>query len=314
MLLLRRRARARAPAARGDRRATIRRPPGPGGVAAAAGSGAGAGRRTPKAQGEKAERKIRRLTQALGTVRELDVTVQLLDELAAGRRAAAPRPRGCPGARDRRARRAPRRRCSSGCEQVNTDKLDRRLEAVADRRRGRRLEPSGARRWRPGSAQRVKRLRQRRSQTAGQMYAPEQLHAVRIADQEAALRARAHRRRAASPRRGRSSARSSAPRTRSAGCTTCRCSSSTSPRCRRCRRRAAAPHDGGLEVIAATLEDECRHLHGRYVSGRRRCSKLLDACTATVVPQLARSTPAGAAAAEDGRAPRPRAARSRGAR
>src|SRR4029078_2795155 len=30
----------------------------------------------------KAERKIRRLTQALGTVRELDVTLHLIDELA----------------------------------------------------------------------------------------------------------------------------------------------------------------------------------------------------------------------------------------
>ena len=33
---------------------------------------------------KKAERKIRRVTQALGTVREMDVTVQILDEFARG--------------------------------------------------------------------------------------------------------------------------------------------------------------------------------------------------------------------------------------
>ena len=40
---------------------------------------------TPGVKGTKAKKargKIRRLTQALGTVRELDVTLQLLDELA----------------------------------------------------------------------------------------------------------------------------------------------------------------------------------------------------------------------------------------
>ena len=53
-------------------------------------------------------------------------------------------------------------------------------------------------------------------------------------------------------------------------------------------RRGA--HDGGLKVIARTLADECRHLHGRYIKQVPALLQLLDTCTETVLPQLARST------------------------
>src|SRR4029453_9570011 len=78
----------------------------------------------------KAERKIRRVTQALGTVPEMDVTVQILDEFARGPR--IPRDaledgRGHVIAeRDRR-----RATMLERLRRVNTAKLSRRLEEVS---------------------------------------------------------------------------------------------------------------------------------------------------------------------------------------
>ena len=51
-------------------------------------------------------------------------------------------------------------------------------------------------------------------------------------------------------------------------------------------RRGA--HDGGLKVIAGSLADECRHLHGRYVKQAPALIQLLETCTETILPQLAR--------------------------
>src|SRR5688572_16524791 len=79
----------------------------------------------------KARRKIRRLTRALGTVRELDVTTHLLDEMAqAGTlpRTALEEVRGHVVAeRDRR-----RAVMLERLAEVDTDKLGRRLAAVAE--------------------------------------------------------------------------------------------------------------------------------------------------------------------------------------
>ena len=81
-------------------------------------------------RGRKAERKVRRVTEALGTVREMDVTVQVLDELA--RRPKVPRDaledvRGHVLAERERRREIMLERLRD----VNTAKLSRRLEEVA---------------------------------------------------------------------------------------------------------------------------------------------------------------------------------------
>ena len=78
----------------------------------------------------KAQRKIRRLTQALGTVRELDVTLHLIDELAD--RPGIPRP----ALTDVRAQvieeREKRRAVMlERVDKVNVHKLNRRLREVA---------------------------------------------------------------------------------------------------------------------------------------------------------------------------------------
>jgi CHAD domain-containing protein len=47
------------------------------------------------------------------------------------------------------------------------------------------------------------------------------------------------------------------------------------------------PPDGGLEIIARLLEDECRHLHARYVSGVPAMHHVIEITRTAVVPQLA---------------------------
>src|SRR5579859_1225379 len=78
----------------------------------------------------KAERKIRRLTQALGTVRELDVTLHLIDELAD--RPGIPRP-ALADVRAEVIEEREKRRATmlDRIGKVNVHKLSRRLREVA---------------------------------------------------------------------------------------------------------------------------------------------------------------------------------------
>ena len=45
--------------------------------------------------------------------------------------------------------------------------------------------------------------------------------------------------------------------------------------------------DGGLAIISRALEDECRHLHARYVAAMPRLIEVIEATRAVVVPDLA---------------------------
>src|SRR3954469_10813974 len=80
-------------------------------------------------KGGKAQRKIRKLTEALGTVRELDVALHLIDELA--ERPAVPRPAlaevRAQVIEEREARRAV---MLKRLDEVNSEKLERRLLTV----------------------------------------------------------------------------------------------------------------------------------------------------------------------------------------
>lgn len=126
----------------------------------------------------KAERKIRRLTRALGTVRELDVALRLLDGL--DRDADLPRTALDAVRAHVVAEREHRRSAMvDRLEGVNVRKLGRRLASVAAA-----LGQSDNDRWRDvllaRLTKRAERLRQA-VEEAGQMYGPERLHAVRIA-------------------------------------------------------------------------------------------------------------------------------------
>lgn len=234
----------------------------------------------------KAERKIRNLTQALGTVREMDVTVQILDEFAQTnelpRNALEDVRAHVIAERDRR-----REVMLHRLRHLNTEKLNRRLEEASIV-----AALVNSAEWRHALTarvgQRVKRLRQA-IQSAGQMYAAEQLHAVRIDTKKlryaleliadariAAVRPLVNTLKRAQDTLGKlhdlqvieqhvAAVQALPP-----------------------ARRGA--HDGGLKVIARTLADECRHLHGRYIKQVPALLHLLDTCTETVLPQLARST------------------------
>lgn len=212
----------------------------------------------------KARRKIRKLTEALGTVRELDVTLHLIDEL--GERPGIPRPalsevraEVMEAREDRRAVMLKR------LEAVETTKLAHRLAAV---RRAVATAPAGAHPWRAALAVRIARRARRLEKAigeAGQIYAPEGLHHVRIAAKKLRY------------------ALEIADET---GAVPCRDVVRTIKRVQDTLGRlhdlqvlqhhaaavGAAPRhrrttpDAGLAILARMIEDECRLLHGRYVA------------------------------------------------
>ncbi len=236
-------------------------------------------------RGRKAERKIRRVTRALGTVREMDVTMQILDELA--------RSPGTPrnaledvrahvlAERDRR-----REMMLERLERVNTSKLSRRLQEVA-------VDLSSAEpgKWREVLSTRLGRRAKRLAaaiQAAGQMYTPDRLHEVRIATKklryalELATDARV------------ASARPLVGTLKRAQETLGRLNDlhvilghvaivQAHPPARK------GATDGGLDVIGRTLEEECRHLHARYIKQVPALVDLAEVCRTRVLTQLATS-------------------------
>ena len=207
----------------------------------------------------KAQRKLRRLTQALGAVRELDVTLHLIDELAERR--------GIPklALADVRAHvieERERRRAvmDQRLGQVNTAKLKRRLQSVRDALGN----PTPGHNWRAVLALRIAR-RARRLQRAidhaGQVYAAQALHDVRIAAKKL---------------------RYALEIADESGGAPCALPLRTIKRLQDTLGRlhdlqvlqhhvaiVAATHrrssDAGLGVLSRLIEDECRHLHGRYI-------------------------------------------------
>src|SRR5579872_2170429 len=211
----------------------------------------------------KAERKIRRLTQALGTVRELDVTLHLIDELA--ERPGIPRP----ALADVRAevieeRETGRATMLDRIGKVNIDKLSRRLREVAQAVGT--SSPNHA--WRAALAPRIVRRARRLEKTidqAGKIYAVEALHDVRIAAKKL---------------------RYSLEIADETGAAPCVVAVRTIKRVQETLGRlhdlqvlqhhiadvAAAPRsrraipDAALATLSRLIEDECRQLHGRYVA------------------------------------------------
>lgn len=211
----------------------------------------------------KAQRKIRRLTQALGAVRELDVTLHLIDEL--GERPGVPRP----ALADVRAlviedRERRRFVMLERLEDVDSDKLARRLEAV----RQALLHPTPGHNWRAALGLRIAKRARRLDKAidhAGQIYAAEALHEARIAAKKL---------------------RYSLEIADESGAAPCGETLRVIKRVQDALGRlhdlqvlqhhvaavGAAPRgrrstpDAGLAVLSRLIEDECRHLHGRYVA------------------------------------------------
>jgi len=129
------------------------------------------------------ERKVRKITQALGPVRELDVALEILDEIEArgeAPRAALARLRQAV-AREREVLQAEMRRRLDACD---LDTLRKRALGVArrhghDKTRASR-DPEQLLRAHARAARRAERLRTA-IRNAGSLYLPDRLHDVRIA-------------------------------------------------------------------------------------------------------------------------------------
>jgi CHAD domain-containing protein len=235
----------------------------------------------------KAQRKIRRLTQALGSVRELDVTLHLIDEL--GERPGVPRPAlaevRAHVIEDREER---RKVMLERLEDVDTDKLGRRLEAV----RQALLHPTPGHNWRAALALRIAKRGRRLDkaiEAAGQIYAPESLHQVRIAAKKL---------------------RYSLEIADESGVVPCAPTLRAIKRVQDALGRlhdlqvlqhhvaavGAAPRprrstpDAGLGVLSRLIEDECRHLHGRYVVSQLSLREAVEAARRDIPVRLTAGT------------------------
>lgn len=211
----------------------------------------------------KANRKIRRLTQALGTVRELDVTLHQIDELAERSdipRVALAEVRALVMEERERRRAVMLHRLDA----VDAAKLARRLETV----RQSLMKPASTHAWRPALAGRIARRARRLERAidaAGQIYEPEGLHQVRISAKKLRYALEIADESGAAP-----------------GAQALRTIKRVQDALGRLHdlqvlqhhvaavgaapRKGRSTPDAGLAVLARMIEDECRHLHGRYVA------------------------------------------------
>lgn len=229
---------------------------------------------------DKASRKIRRLTRALGTVRELDVTIQLLDQMATEHLPRA-------AVEDVRARvladREQRRKVMlTRLERVNADKLERRLASVAEA-----LQECEHEGWREALASRVTKRAGRLAEAidaAGQLYAPDRLHRVRIAAKKlryglelAAESGAAH---AAAHVRAIKRVQELLGRLNDLQVlqTHVAAVQAEPPRGR------ASVH--ALDALSRYIEDQCRYLHGRYIASVPALRDTCEAVRDTIAPSL----------------------------
>jgi CHAD domain-containing protein len=231
----------------------------------------------------KARSKIRRLTTALGTVRELDVTIQLLDELVADESLPRPALEDVRGRviTERDARRAV---MLKRLGHVNLPKLDRRLASAGDV-----VAESRSEAWRDALGARL--LKRSKALTvamtaAGHIYAPEQLHQVRIAAKKLRyaleLAFDAGIKLASAPVRVVKRAQDTLGRLHDLQVLQSHVAAIQA------QPSGRSLPDGGLEIVSRALEDECRHLHARYVAAIPKLTDVVDTTRTVVVPQLAR--------------------------
>ncbi len=230
----------------------------------------------------KALGKIRRLTTALGTVRELDVTLQIIDELVADETLPRPALEDVRGrvVTERDARRAV---MLKRLDHVNLAKLDRRLGSASEV-----LAETGSEAWRDAlGARLLKRSKALATAmaAAGHMYAPEQLHQVRIAAKKLRyameLAFDAGVKSASAPVRAVKRAQDTLGRLHDLQVLQLHVAALQAQPVDR------SLSEGGLAIVNRALEDECRHLHARYVAAMPKLTEVVETTRTVVVPQLA---------------------------
>jgi CHAD domain-containing protein len=248
-------------------------------------------------RGRKLERTVRRLTRALGPVRELDVALETLEALTAGGDA----PRGAI-AKLRQVVRQERLRLHvemcSRVARVDLDKLRRRAAAAASKghaqtARGRMRDPKRAAEARVRAARRAVRLRETIDNAAG-IYLPDRLHEVRIAVKK--LRYAMEVSRELSGSRGYARIRTLKESQDLLG--RMHDHEVLIARVRGVQGSSQAPNlrvSGDLDQLVRRLETECRQIHGQYMALRKKLLAICDhtaAMLAPVVGSAARSSSA----------------------
>jgi CHAD domain-containing protein len=135
--------------------------------------------------GRKISRRLRKITARLGTVRELDVLLIQIDELHVSGRSGS-RGLGRVGVRVSKARDEARKRLSEELPTSEMARLARKLERIGDElaQKERVSSKATVRNWRWAIEARVAKRAARLGaamSTAGALYLPDRLHAVRIA-------------------------------------------------------------------------------------------------------------------------------------
>lgn len=235
----------------------------------------------------KTRKTIRKITRALGAVRELDVALGLIDELAAQDDISRPALQEVrlhvAGQRERR-----RDEMLASLAAVDITKLDRRLEKLAV---GAAEDPAGS--WRDALARRLLKRAKRLAESvnaAGQLYAPDQLHRVRIDAKKL--------------RYGLELASDSGVLAARPLVTAVRkiqtvlgtlhdlqvLQSHVAAVQLATASETAAPHEA-LAAIAGRIEEQCRVLHGRYITRAPKLLEVVALVRTDVVPKLAAARP-----------------------
>jgi CHAD domain-containing protein len=243
------------------------------------------------------ERKVRRITRALGPIRELDVALQILDEVETSGEVSRPalaRVRQAL-ARERHALEADMKRRIDSC---NLAKLRKRALAAA-RKAGEdgsaQGDPARVAQARMRAARRAERLRGAIEGASG-IYLPDRLHEVRIAVKKLryALELVGELSRSRSPRHAQSARRSrKAPNAQVK--TLAKVQDALGrmhdleiliARTRGVQGAPGAPAlklSGELDGLVRRFETECRLLHGQYMASRRAlfdiCERAITAAT-----------------------------------
>jgi CHAD domain-containing protein len=239
------------------------------GVAAGARSG------TPR-------RIVRRLTRALGPVREIDVALALLDEVAR-RHPKVPAP-AIAAVRERLQRERAERQTHmiARLERVKLEKLTRRVRVL-----GAAIDDSADdAAWHEALADRVRSRSRRLRQAiagAGALYSPERLHAVRIAAKKLRYALELARDSGAAPA-------GSLVRTLKAVQELLGDLNDLQiliGHVRAVESPARSEIARGLAGLTRALEDECRQLHARFVRARPRVAGVCQQCLDQVAPRVA---------------------------
>ena len=246
------------------------------------------------ARGRKFERRMRRLTRALGSVRELDVALQTLDELStAGAVPAASIVRLKQEIRLERER-VHARMCTE-VSHVDVERLRRKLVAAVRKHqphstRAQAKDPERIARARARAARRAQRLRGA-VENAGTIYLPDRLHEVRIAVKRLRYALEVSRELSGSH----AVAHIRALRQLQDLLGRMHDLEVLILRVRGLQGSPQAPTlriSANLDQLVRHLETECRQIHGRYVTMRR---KLIAVCDATEKAAAGRR-PSGVAA------------------